>query len=1422
MIKVKTIIINMISFLILLIFLIFTLYFINIVVYKYFLESKTKLLEEFKELTGFNIKYKKLSPNIISSIKVFEVVIYDDLGTKLEVGDLEVDYSIIAFLKNKKNFLSIIKKVKLNTFSFSASKEDILNKVNVIRSKFNNSKTSQSKNKDLLNLQNLVFEIKNGKIGIIDKDNRYSVNLNDLKITFKNQIKIDSLISLKVDINKKFYGNITVKINGVIKDLKNIATNFNLDFQKIELNNIKLKRQKISFENNGLDIKIERLKDLLPVRLLLTKNKDLLNAKISLDNFIINDFLITKLKQTNLPKSIILKADVSYNLKSKEINGNLDFDVFFYKLAFFKNLKIVGDIDILKNVTSINNIRVYNGTNYNFIDLKGVIPLNLEYFTLDLKLKDFNFPSVKLNSDIFLKKQNNNIYINSDYLLVNGNDLGRLSYNIEIQKNKYIINSLNDLNGYSLNGIIYNNKNKFSAFLEHNFNNFSISTVVKSFKKDFKPNFFMDGKVKTNIINNDISIEESMLTLNDGKNQLSSFKINLNNKILNFYDLIVYKYNVTSKGYFDFGKIPAVFFANINKDKYDFNITSTISKDRINFFINDQFSSLINLSGKYLTVKADKFKIPYKDREIEVNFDFVFDIKNQRIKENSFSIDNISLFAGENGKITSNMIYEDNFLIFDNFVYSDNSNKISGKITNEFYSTDRLRLSASGFLKDEGKGESYSISYKITDDQIDGKLYVTHMDIKKFIKNNFKGFLNLRFNIYGDIKDPNIDFDGNITEAKIGKNDLVGYFFVKKLEDKIFIKKLFLQLGGNKVYVKDSDVLFDKNNKKIINIGGNIYFEGLSKILKTDFSIKGEFTDFKDNENPLSFDINFDKITLGFLKGSSFGEIEKFPAIQFNLSKNESTYVFKNYGKKIIYATKKDGSYLLKLYNEEQNVLDSKFEINKENVDGNFVFTKFPINVVYRLLKPYVGVEGGLLDGEIQLKGTKTKPEYYGRLNLYYGIVDLPQYLQEKITNITGIIVADKNKILVNNVNGVVRNGNAHGYGEVVFNGLKFEGYSFKLNSDMVPALIKAGPVDARGWGLVENFTIEARDGSFNFIADLLIDQAEINLASLIGGDGRKNSDPPKTIPINVFINFKAGKKVKVNYPIIKGNIKEGDVFTVKYIGSEPNIYLGGLVGLDKGEINYFNKSFKIEKATFQFDENDPKINPYVNISSFYRTRDTKGEQVKINLNVQDRLLSFKTIFTAIPYKSTEDINTLIGVAIATNTDNNFQNTNNNQNLNNLDNNQISQLNSDTIASNQNLDTIINTTNYFSNAFLFSPIENNIKRVTGLDTFSMNTEFFGNIIKSNTNLLDVLDNSSLTIGKYLSNEIYLGSSMTFKKKRTLQDMFFLPFQDKNYGLNLQFMLQVELPYVSFGYSFIPKENIINSDHKISFEANFKF
>ncbi|MCK4798031.1 MAG: translocation/assembly module TamB domain-containing protein, partial [Spirochaetes bacterium] len=950
----------------------------------------------------------------------------------------------------------------------------------------------------------------------------------------------------------------------------------------------------------------------------------------------------------------------------------------------------------------------------------------------------------------------------------------------------------------------------FKANLVHTFSNFSISNILKAYNKKIKKDLFLNGSLTNVFSKNKFEIQNSKFSIFNEQREISTFNLLLHNNLFNVYKLKInnQKNPIDIKGWINFNKKPIIGFVNIKSDKFKFDIISNITNETIGIIINRRLHATINFNEKHVYFRAKKFKIPINGNNTEINFSFDLNLNTNSIRENRISINKMNIFKGETGNLTAKMNLKNNILTIKDLKYQDNSNEIIGKLVHEIKLKDKIIINGKGFFTDDAKEESYSLDYEIIDSDINAKLYVTHMDIKKIIKKKIDGFINSRLSIYGPVKNPNYNLELDISRGNYLDNDLNAFFIINKNDNDLNIKKASISIAQNRISLKDSIIHFGEDNLKNIAINGSIHIEGLQKILKTNFLLKGDFNSITDEKSPINIDLELENTTVGYLKALDLTNVEKFLPIKLNIARKNKTMILKNYGDKFIYATKHENDVVIKFYNKDETVFETIIDISDGNLDGKAKFLKFPVNAVQKILVPFVGINEGLIDGEIEIKGKHKHPEFYGKLNLFYGVVSLPDYLQVPVINITGIIIADKDKLLVRNVNAEVKKGLVHGYGEILFNGWKFERYLFHLNSDSIPCLIKQGPIDAKGIGYIEDFIFEGKPKNFNFIADLVIESADINLASLMGVNKKRNL---MKFPINVFIKFKSGKKVKVNYPIIKGIVKPGEIFTFKYIGEESRAFLGGNVNLKKGDLYYLDKTFKIEQASFQFFEDEIRINPNVNLKAYNRTKDSKGDAVKIYLTMNNRLIPFETTFSSFPYKTQEEISGLLGLSYAANTQED----------------KLKNILDEELKDTANIETLVNTTNYLSNSFIFTPIENRIRKVTGLDTFSMNTNFLGNIIKSNTtyytNSLDLLDDSSITLGKYIFNELYFEFMTSFDKKTDATEQLFLPLPNQNYGLNFELMLQLELQYLLIGYTFLPKDysDLLNAEHLISLEANFK-
>ena len=181
-----------ILFLIILI-LITALIILNITIYNYFKEYKDDLLLNLKKTTGYDIEYKKISPHILGKINIFEVEIYNSNSSRLELGNVEIDYSILNFLISRKSPVSLIKKISFKSFNLKINNENDLNEIKKLFSNSNDSK--KKSNTDIIKL---IVEISKGKITLNKNNQNYVINIDDFKANINEKITVNSKLSVSL------------------------------------------------------------------------------------------------------------------------------------------------------------------------------------------------------------------------------------------------------------------------------------------------------------------------------------------------------------------------------------------------------------------------------------------------------------------------------------------------------------------------------------------------------------------------------------------------------------------------------------------------------------------------------------------------------------------------------------------------------------------------------------------------------------------------------------------------------------------------------------------------------------------------------------------------------------------------------------------------------------------------------------------------------------------------------------------------------------------------------------------------------------------------------------------------------------------------------------------------------------------------
>jgi len=221
------------------------------------------------------------------------------------------------------------------------------------------------------------------------------------------------------------------------------------------------------------------------------------------------------------------------------------------------------------------------------------------------------------------------------------------------------------------------------------------------------------------------------------------------------------------------------------------------------------------------------------------------------------------------------------------------------------------------------------------------------------------------------------------------------------------------------------------------------------------------------------------------------------------------------------------------------------------------------------------------------------------------------------------------------------------------------------------------------------------------------------------------------------------------DFPIINATVSENQRLMVSYNASNKNYSVQGNLQILGGEIFYFQRSFFITSGRLRFNEDHlSQFDPLISLEAKLRDFDRTGEKVDIQLELQnDSYTNLSPVLSSRPQKSLGEIAEILGQNILP----------------------AAYVGDTNISSALALATLAGDVIQQLGIIELDPIsdfENIIRNNLQLDVFSIRTQVFQNIIldtlsPSQFQIISInpiaryLDNTSLFLGKYMNNDLFL-------------------------------------------------------------------
>jgi translocation and assembly module TamB len=288
----------------------------------------------------------------------------------------------------------------------------------------------------------------------------------------------------------------------------------------------------------------------------------------------------------------------------------------------------------------------------------------------------------------------------------------------------------------------------------------------------------------------------------------------------------------------------------------------------------------------------------------------------------------------------------------------------------------------------------------------------------------------------------------------------------------------------------------------------------------------------------------------------------------------------------------------------------------------------------------------------------------------------------------------------------------------------------------------------------------------------------------------------PEDPPTIVSLGIQTGKRVEfqwptADYPLVRATAKPGNSIAVTYRGDTGAYTVKGSAEIQGGDVFYFDRSFVLKSGKIVFDETQEEFDPRITVRAEIRERDpATNAPIRIYLDADNKLSLFSPKFSSDPPRSDVELMAMIGAPIVDH------------------------------AGNQLLGgTAMLVLDPLTQFWVLRPFEQKVRSLLGIDSFSLRTQLIPNFLAQKAFGSDVnpLDNTSLSLGKYIGNDLFGEIMVSLHQDQTSTGI-------PNINLSWEFNLEWATPLFMLNWNFAPRtpQSLFVPDNSISLNWRFSY
>ncbi len=1382
------------------------------------IENRLTLLKKdaiafIESALGREVRYGEIAPSFFRSIKIKNLEIYDKDNTDtplVAIRQVRIRYNLFQFLRG--NPIDAVRQIRIENSSISVNEENDADIIRLIEDIINNRNAVAFPNIQFIG-KNLSFSYQSEKMHI-KMERIFAKFARNNEDTFNVQVR----------------GNITGNFEETMAGIRNLETSIHIfgttDFRsadaRLRINELhtdvlSVVEQNFRFSLYEKEFRVQKIQDREPIDIagLIDLEQKRAEVTILMEDFYPADYGII---HVNLPAiQPWFSTRISGTLEGIYYFEDNDLEYAVNIEAYAENeilpFPVYAEIDAEGNLNNLQADRILLKSHRGAVVYSG--SLNFENFMpsgvfriIDLAATEYH----TINGTMYLQPFGNILQIRSNNLMVGKTNFTDFIAAISLQENEYEIRlkaglgphtqmqqngritfegNLTTLEGNYFQGalrLIECNAGELAYLLpetvqEPNFmkqlDDFSVNTEV-FFTTDFSQYAYVFP----------------FLTIASNVEERKKISISIagNSETIEVTGIEGSWNEIYATGNFtlDFSSEKEIDFSSRMKvNGFDYAFDGKFVKGtglRVEGSYNTKIIVLFQEREYLFHLFTEAIPFQYKSVRGDVNleiFGLFRDFQDWKTYVSNVEVANGEVGANYRFSTKAKAVIDQNSVSIHNIEFKDPYSSLTGRGKAGINNLETFDMSGWVTLSDENGEELYTLSGKILNKKINAAIVLKSSPIKRMQIEQLAGDVSGSVSISGPLSSPQFVLGFETKNATLN-NDKIGIAGeVKSTKEEMKINALEMTYLSNSLILENSRINLTRGTfflegdfsgifqgKKLrsgIRILGDTKKRGprkkLSSILRGD--LEGDFIFapiLYQGRNLETWELSFEK------KGQLF-TIKREP--------NDDVHV----------KIKSDGFFEIKMTEPLPFQLYASGTIKENKIDARVTNIDLDIEALNTIMHiPYFDIKKGTGKGNLNISGSFTDPDFSGKLQIIDGIAENP------------LIPVDLGPFHV----------------DLLFSGKNFTVPLFYINADeatvaaeldfiidhWIPKYytIDLESVGTEGIPMVSNFSRIYVDGEALVDVVLSGDFSGIDISGklipqnmrLTLGDAPESTKDSK-FEFNVDLEIETGRQIEflwpaTTFPILQTYAQIDETVNISYNSLIKSYQVVGDVSTRGGQIFYFNRNFILKEASISFNEEQGRFDPYLTARAELREITNEGESVTVIMIVDRKPFSqFSPRFESDPPLPNNEVLALLG-----------------QNI-------ITQMGGEEISLGA---TLALTGNIFLKQLgLMASIENTIRDILRLDLFSIRSQMLENLLSDRffaaenleaseevISLGRYLDNTTLFLGKYLSEDIFLEAMLGLRLKQTEEELL---YSDEEFEIDTEISVEWKTPLALLEFSFMP-------------------